>query len=317
MEDLDRREQRPQEKDTIPVTTSVRISPATKKQLNDLVNQLHFDNQDQLLNYLFRVEDTNQIKAGLPGRETEIESFETYMNEMFEIYKGSLRTCQDAELRIREKFEGTLRSNDETIQDLQAKLRAAVEEAEKLNAAYSKLSEQVIAQRNEIEQSVRERDAANRRCTEYKEKNDTLINTVREFEEDHKKVGKLNEELMLAQNRIKNSEVLARESEKEIKYLTEENGKNGLVIEDLKSQVKDLEDDKKSLSDELAKLREEYSRKIFEKDQERTGALLEAREKYAEQLEEERKKSREEYTALIAQIKDIRPVRYVETESST
>ena len=122
---------------------------------------------------------------------------------------------------------------------------------------------------------------------------------------------------MLAQNRIKNSEVLARESEKEIKYLTEENGKNGLVIEDLKSQVKDLEDDKKSLSDELAKLREEYSRKIFEKDQERTGALLEAREKYAEQLEEERKKSREEYTALIAQIKDIRPVRYVETESST
>lgn len=298
MEELDRRDQKVQEKDTTPVTTSVRISPATKSQFNELVKELEFDNQDQLLNYLLRLHDTNQIKAGLPGRETEIESFESYINELFEIYKGSLRTCQNAEIRIREKFEGNLKSNSETIQNLQNQLTEALATASSLTSDKAKLEENLAAFRNEIVQIRKDRDMADQRCTEYKEKNDTLINAVREYEEDHKRVGKLNQELIQSQTHVSSLESSVQESARRVRYLEQENEKYSTVVKDMQKEMENLEN-------ELAKLKEEYRQKIFEKDQEKANALLEVREKYAEQLEAERKKSREEYAALLGQLKSV------------
>lgn len=309
MEELDRRDQRGQEKDTTPVTTSVRISPATKSQFNELVKTLEFDNQDQLLNYLLRLHDTNQIKAGLPGRETEIESFESYLNELFEIYKGSLRTCQDAELRIREKFEGNLKSNSETIQNLQSQLTEALATASFLTSEKAKLEENLTACKNEIVQIRKDRDTADQRCTEYKEKNDTLINTVREYEEDHRRVGKLNQELMQSHSHVNSLENLAEESARKVEHLEQENKKLSAAMEKMQKEAEEL-------GNELAELKEEYRQKMFEKDQEKAHVLLEAREKYAEQLEAERKKSREEYAALLGQLKSAQPVMYARPENT-
>lgn len=309
MEELDRRDQRAQEKDTTPVTTSVRISPATKSQFNELVKELEFDNQDQLLNYLLRLHDTNQIKAGLPGRETEIESFESYLNELFEIYKGSLRTCQDAELRIREKFEGSLKSNSETIQNLQSQLTEAIARASFLTSEKAKLEENLTACKNEIVQIRKERDIADQRCTEYKEKNDTLINTVREYEEDHRRVGKLNQELMQSQSHVNSLENLAEESARKMEQLEQENKKISAAMEKMQKEAE-------AVRNELAELKEEYRQKMFEKDQEKATVLLEVREKYAEKLEAERKKSREEYAALLGQLKSAQTVMNARPEST-
>lgn len=296
MEEQDRREQKSQEKDTTPVTTSVRISPATKGQMNDLVKQLGFDNQDQLLNHLFRLHDTNQVKAGMVGRETEIESFESYLNGLFDLYKSSLRTCQDAEIRIKDKFEAELVSNGEIIRDLQKKLKDSAQMVETLITSKSELEKQWKAQESRIEQITRDRDAANASSAEYKKKNDALIDTVTEFKNDHEKVVKMTHELLDLKGQIMKSEGLVEEANNKIAKLVNEKKACETTIEELQKQTKEL-------LEKLSKLQEDSKQQLFEKEQEKAKALMDAREQLAETLEMERKKSREEYAELLNQFR--------------
>lgn len=316
MEELDRKDQNAKEKDTTPITTSVRISPATKSQFNELVKELGYDNQDQLLNYLIRLHDMNEIKAGLPGRVTEIESFESHMNSLSEIYKGSLRTCQDAELRIEEKYVGNLRSNSETIQSLQSQLKTANTELESLKTSKGKQEKKLFDLQEEIQRVRNEKKIADDRCSEYKNKNDTMIDTVREYEEDHKNVGKLKEELMQIQNKVSQLEKSAEESEEKMNRLGEENKKYRSKIEELEKDVGALVKNKEALSNDITRQNEKHERELFKKDQEKAEALLDAREKYNEKLEEERKKIRDDYTQLLAQLQPILPATHTKPEST-
>ena len=73
--------------------------------------------------------DMSEAKGALAGRSTEISNFESLVHQLTTAYTASLQLAQNAEARIRDEFAKRLTSQDETIADLQARVKTLTEAA--------------------------------------------------------------------------------------------------------------------------------------------------------------------------------------------
>lgn len=72
--------------------------------------------------------DMSEAKGNLAGRSTEIANFESLTHQLTTAYTASLQLAQNAEARIREEFAKRLDSQENTIADLQARVKQMKDE---------------------------------------------------------------------------------------------------------------------------------------------------------------------------------------------
>lgn len=96
-------------------------------------------NQAQGFDHIMQVVEMDHAKTAVPGRATEIETFEKAIKDIMGAYLTSIEINDNAEARIREQFASALDRKDKTIDELREKvqqLQAVIDEAEsRKNAA--------------------------------------------------------------------------------------------------------------------------------------------------------------------------------------
>lgn len=100
---------------------SFRADDETFEKFKVLAND-EFGNQGQCLAALINLYETEKSKTSIIERKLEIDSFQTHINKIGELFLMSLQLNQDAEERIRAEFERLLDSKENTIIDLQSKV---------------------------------------------------------------------------------------------------------------------------------------------------------------------------------------------------
>ncbi len=121
-----------------------------------------FGNQGQCLAALINLYETEKSKLVLGDRKVEVETFQSHLNRLGELFLASMQLNQDAELRVRAEFEKLLVSKDKSIADLQAKMadQAAVakrleEESKQARHEYYEIYDKSV----QLEKQVARQDA--------------------------------------------------------------------------------------------------------------------------------------------------------------
>lgn len=105
--------------------------------------------QAQGFDHLMQVLELDRAKAEVPGRATEIADFETHMKAILAAFVQSVALAENTEVRVREDYARRLESKDDTIQGLQAELKAAKDAI----AAHAGTEAQLLAAQMELAQS--------------------------------------------------------------------------------------------------------------------------------------------------------------------
>lgn len=129
--------------------TSFRITPETSDQIKDLCKQLGCT-QDETFQHLISAFEMQNAITVIPERAMEIDNFRCKINELVLAYTYSLNLCADSEARAKAKVDLLLQSKDQTIMELQEKLKSA--EAESQNNF--KLLNTALAQQKQLENEL-------------------------------------------------------------------------------------------------------------------------------------------------------------------
>lgn len=132
---------------------SFRVDNETFEKFKLLASE-EFGNQGQCLAALINLYETEKSKALLVERKLEIDSFQTHINRISELFLMSLQLNEDAEERVRGEVERIMASKDQTIVDLQ----------------------------NQVATLTTAKDAAEKAAQEAKSQNSDLINKSMELE---------------------------------------------------------------------------------------------------------------------------------------
>ena len=111
-----------------------------------------------------------EAKGALAGRSTEVENFQSLVNQLVTAYTASLQLAENAENRIRMEFAKRISSQDDTIADLQARAKSmkdevasakeqageTMKERDALQAACDKQCEELEAQKAQAEKAAQE-----------------------------------------------------------------------------------------------------------------------------------------------------------------
>ena len=117
--------------------TSFRITPETSDQIKDLCKQLGCT-QDETFQHLISAFEMQNAITVIPERAMEIDNFRCKINELISAYTFSLQLCSDSEARAKAKVDQQLQSKDQTIMELQEKLKVAESEAQTASNLLSK-----------------------------------------------------------------------------------------------------------------------------------------------------------------------------------
>lgn len=108
-------------------------------------------NQAQGFDHIMQVVEMDYAKTAVPGRATEIETFEKAVKDIMGAYLTSIEINDNAEARIREQFASSLDRKDKTIDELREKvqqLQASVDQSE--NARIAAENERTMAEEREM-----------------------------------------------------------------------------------------------------------------------------------------------------------------------
>lgn len=227
--------------------------------------------QDGALKMLVSAYEMEMAKNTIQSRETEIANFQMKANELVEAFLYSLQLNQDAESRIRDEVDLQIKSKDETIIDLQGRLKAAQELATAANTAALNADNKVVEaekalkdaleRTKQAEDKARDKEALNERFASDLTKAEAKITEYPKLktlsEEQAKEIIRLTQEIKdiqkdaeIAQERIqaeKDREIAAAKLEAEKALMILEKEKN--------AENQKLRDKIDVLKDEIAELK--------------------------------------------------------------
>ena len=171
---------------------SFRADDETFEKFKGLATE-EFGNQGQCLAALINLYETERSKLVLGERKVEVETFQTHLNRLAELFLASMQLNQDAEARVRGEFERLLISKDKTISDLQTKVAeqaAAVkrgeEDTKQARSEYyelydknAQLEKQVAKQEKEYAATLSDKDSLNRVLTSSSEEHKAEIESLK------------------------------------------------------------------------------------------------------------------------------------------
>ena len=117
-------------------------------------------NQAQGFDHIMSVLEMDKAKAAVPERMTEIEEFERHTKAMLSAYLGSLEIAKSTEERVLEQFRSKLESKDETIMDLQNRLKEQMDLVIEARKESMELAEEKMVTEEERKAAVERMRAA-------------------------------------------------------------------------------------------------------------------------------------------------------------
>lgn len=254
--------------------TSFRISDEIKERFKEISKSEGW-NQDEALGKLIAIYELEQAKVIISSRKTEIETFESHLQALSEVYRMSLQLNQDAEERIKAAYINTLQSNQKTIQGLQSENEELKSRAEDMQASASVFHEKSILLEKEVQRFQSEIEKTDKLCVEYKEKNDTLNGLLVEYKADREENKTL---------RLKNEE-----HEQDLKKTKSEH--ETIVF----AKDKEIENAKSDMKTKILELKEKHSSQVEELNN-----------KYNQEIE----KSNLDYRGLLQELEQLRKENY-------
>jgi len=211
---------------------SFRADDETFEKFKSLATE-EFGNQGQCLTALINLYEIEKSKLVLGDRKLEVETFQSHLNRLAEMFLSSMHLNQDAEIRIRGEFEKLLISKDKTISDLQAKAsELAVAKQSQEDAAKQarhdyfemldksvELEKQVARQDKEYAATLADKDSLNKVLTSSSE-------------ERKEEIDALKASLAAAQSRLTS----IKQTEEELAAALKENGQTVAELERLRAQ---------------------------------------------------------------------------------
>lgn len=240
-----------------PIAKTFRVNEDSAHAFREFCDKQGF-NQAQGFDHLIRVLELNQAKARVPGRKTEIDSFEMHVKAVMDAYLHSIEISTNTEERIHEQYRSALDSKDKSILMLQEK----VEEKEQLLRNEEENKKELII---DAEESRKYADRAKSEVTSIKElaaetkrNNEMLMSKLTEAEQKLKGYEDIDAEL--------------RKKDQEIQDLR--NQTNRLLQElDLTKRNAEREKERSDISRERAitQMERKYSDQIFKYREELAG----------------------------------------------
>lgn len=140
--------------------TNFRVDQQTVEQFRTFCKEMGFS-QAQGFDHLMELVEMDKAKSIVSSRSTEIEDFEQHAKALISAYLRSIELNENAEARVKEQFEGALKSKDSVIADLQEKIeqlkayKVETEEVKKELAAVqeekSSIAEEVVFWKKQVD----------------------------------------------------------------------------------------------------------------------------------------------------------------------
>ena len=101
--------------------TNFRVDQQTAEEFRTFCKDNGFS-QAQGFDYLIELVELEKAKSVVSSRATEIEDFEQHSKALVAAFLRSIEMNENAEARVKDQFEGALKSKDSVIADLQGKI---------------------------------------------------------------------------------------------------------------------------------------------------------------------------------------------------
>lgn len=248
-----------------------------------------FPNQAQALSSLISVYEIEKSKAILTDRQTEIESFTAYVQKINELYNHSLLLNHDAEIRIRQEFIKQLTSREETIQDLQLKIKSIEITEKSASSENIKLQEESKQNKGEIKELENEIKILG----EEKIKSDNVIKSLTEIMTEYKGQSKENEKIKISMSNLEKENVELKHQKEKLEERVKE---NAVEIEKMREEQKKTLEKAEKENEKTIKFMIE--RLELEKGQEK----LELNEKYNDKINKIHEDNQKRVEELLKQI---------------
>lgn len=131
---------------------SFRISDETTEKFRQLCSG--FDNQNVALDALISAYEVQQAKAVITERQTDISDYDTHLQALQSAFLHSLELNENAESRIRQEFQRQLDSKDQTIQDLQERVKVAELSEQSANEQATAIADEMSSLRKYMDNQI-------------------------------------------------------------------------------------------------------------------------------------------------------------------
>lgn len=254
---------------------SFRISDETTEKFRQLCSD--FDNQNIALNALISAYEVQQAKTLITERQTDIGDYDTHLQALQSAFLHSLELNENAETRIRQEFQRQLDSKDNTIADLQERIKQAESDiktaGEQVTTITVESDTRVKQAMNELDSMKKELVSANQQITELSE---SLTAVKSQIADKQQIIDNLNQQLSNVKEMTKKAETAEARA---IKAESE--------LKDVKSELDGI---KHKYTADIKELKQQLTLQAKEAEADKKEALADLKEKYITELDELRKK---------------------------
>ena len=275
-----------------PQPKAFRITEETAEKFKEIAQSLG-GNQQQTLAKLIEVYEMETGKESLPEMKESIETFEGYVRAAANMYLQALETNQNMRALVRAEFESLLKSKDQTIEELQNRVKKAEERSQNATEKEQVLKKELTElelQKELLEKKVLEENTLYKERLEEEqhkyERLDKAYSKLQTSEEEGKAM--LSSFMKECENRKEENTTLQEKLNLAETKLTETVSKNELLISKLQEEKRQVE----------AQLHHAEAELVKEKQ------LFEEAVKHAKETMEQEKKTKEIEWRLELQIQE-------------
>lgn len=150
---------------------SVRMSDETKEKFMHLKENLGLS-QDDVLATLIQVYELNQAKEVIPEQAANVDQLQSHLNGIMNQYLNILEINKTAEERISQKFSIRLENNEQTVNNLNERIKKEQETVAKKEKELQEAQEKI--------QSLKFLEGEIQQCLEAMRDKDTIIKGMEE-----------------------------------------------------------------------------------------------------------------------------------------
>ncbi|MDO5293693.1 MAG: hypothetical protein Q4F05_13215 [bacterium] len=255
---------------------SFRIDEETAEKFKGISAELG-NNQQQTLSKLIETYEFQKGKTVLSDKKGEIETFEKYVTVLTRMYMASLEDNQNVTTTVQAEFEALLASKDETIIELQEKVKQA---------------------KADVKTHQEEAENSKELADQHKETIDTLTKQIKDSE-------LVNEHMLAEKEKLITALTEACESyKKDVNELEKANLERNVMATkrmQLQKEHNELEANYQALKTEFEHAKIAHERQLLQKEIEFTARLQASEDKRKQEIDEYQGK----YLELLQQIQEL------------
>lgn len=158
----------------------IRLTDETKQQFADLAKKYGYT-QEECMKTLIHNLELQDIKMMLGDRKKEIETFESYMNGLFQLYKSSLEINKHTEDKIKEELHKKLEDKDYEIAILKSTVKETDTVAKKYAGDIKDLNNKIKELQNQIANANDLNSKNTIIITKLEQEKNTLVSQLNEY----------------------------------------------------------------------------------------------------------------------------------------